>query len=550
MIIQRYFYAFILFLLLNLLFCAHIQPPTGGPEDKSGPTVKYISPSMGSVNVPTNVKITVVFSEWIKLSLKGKGVTIFPSVPLKVKVKANRLEIKPTEPLKDSTTYHLVITTVLQDLHNNSLAAPINLTFSTGSTLDSGFLTGCVIDETELNVQPIVSLFNITSQPKDSIFFGEAAYITQADTNGLFSFENIRCGSYYVVAFVDKNSDSKIQPLEKIYIPEDSVIKIEGNTKNIVLYWSDMDTSRQHVASVKKINDSTLFGLWKKRWDTLSYSQPPLFKVCQVSDTEKVVGIDKYEIDFSSLRFFLYLKNRLLPQRYRLFCYLKSILDTTLQVDTLEIDSISEIDTIPPIFLKFLVDSTLPLRPQISLIWSELIYFRDSLIMADSLGDTVLIIGNKELRDTSLFKTTRALLPGRRYTITILSSYGRDIAGNQLRSKDTTDTIKKIFIKTIEPDSIATSLSGGSKCLPQHQKRKWLFKYLKKELSVISKDISGNFIFDSIAAGKGRILTFIDYNDNNKIDRGNLLPFVAPEPYLLFPDTIEARARWDIEGIV
>ncbi len=43
--------------------------------------------------------------------------------------------------------------------------------------------------------------------------------------------------------------------------------------------------------------------------------------------------------------------------------------------------------------------------------------------------------------------------------------------------------------------------------------------------------------------------SFIDYNMDNKPTTGNLFPWVRPEPYHLFPDTIEARMRWDIEGI-
>jgi hypothetical protein len=30
---------------------------------------------------------------------------------------------------------------------------------------------------------------------------------------------------------------------------------------------------------------------------------------------------------------------------------------------------------------------------------------------------------------------------------------------------------------------------------------------------------------------------------------GSLVPWVAPEEFRAFPDTVEARARWDVEGI-
>ncbi|MGD9202126.1 MAG: hypothetical protein PVI26_11215, partial [Chitinispirillia bacterium] len=54
---------------------------------------------------------------------------------------------------------------------------------------------------------------------------------------------------------------------------------------------------------------------------------------------------------------------------------------------------------------------------------------------------------------------------------------------------------------------------------------------------------------DSIPASKGSIQFYVDYNRDNSYTKGSLFPWNPPEPYYSFSDTIEARARWDIEGI-
>jgi hypothetical protein len=41
----------------------------------------------------------------------------------------------------------------------------------------------------------------------------------------------------------------------------------------------------------------------------------------------------------------------------------------------------------------------------------------------------------------------------------------------------------------------------------------------------------------------------MDKNKNRTPDKGRIYPWYSPEPYLLATDTVEARARWDVEGV-
>jgi hypothetical protein len=76
-----------------------------------------------------------------------------------------------------------------------------------------------------------------------------------------------------------------------------------------------------------------------------------------------------------------------------------------------------------------------------------------------------------------------------------------------------------------------------------------VFSLFRTPYQFYSEDIDGGFVFDSIPAGEGNISYFIDYNSDGEYSQGNLIPWQPPEPYYSFTDTIEARARWDIEGV-
>jgi hypothetical protein len=540
----------ILILAATLLYtgCAHQQTPTGGPDDKTGPAVKSTYPASEALLVSRDVRITVTFAEWL-LPSSIKGITLFPATPIKAKVTGNRLEIKPLRRLNDSTTYHLVITSALKDLRNNPITKPLSIIFSTGPSLDSGKITGCIADPARKFLQPCVALFRTPWKPDDSGFCGPPDYFTQTDSTGLFSFEHVRTGAYRLIAFLDKNSDNRLQSGEDLYLPADSVVTIGALPTKPVLYPATFDTSRQAIATVKTIDTRTIIGEWKKPWDSLTCPAPPVVRL-EMADTVKrrsfAVATRLFE---GSTRFILLPEGTLDSIAYRLIYSYRSTLDTTAFVDTIRIDGAARPDTSGPGLIKTLPEKLLDLTTDLRLIWSEPVYPAAELTMADSLGDTLTISADTSVNDTTRYSIPRSLKPGRTYRIILLTSSGRDLSGNPLRARDSTDTASIIKLATLRADSIAVSLSGTLACLEKDSFRKWMFKPLSGGRTLINKDSANAFRFDSLASGKGVIGTFIDRNNNDRPDPGRLLPFQAPEPFVMFDDTVEARARWDVEGI-
>lgn len=535
-------------LLTFFIYCAHQVPPSGGPEDKEGPTVVTMVPQPEAVNVRKNSRVILTFSEWLHPS-SNKGIAIYPEIPIKTKVNGKRLEIRPVAPLNDSTTYHIVITTALKDLRNNPMGKPLSIVFSTGPALDSGTVSGCVADPSRQPLQPVVALFRAPWQPYDTGFTGPASYLAQADSSGRFTLNHIRTGTYFCIAYNDKNADSRLDAgTETLFTPADSIITISAKHDEITLYPSGFDTLSQSIASVKAIDNRTIVGYWKKPWDSLLYPSHPEFSLETADSQPSVLSLTRQPTNLPTT-FTLLCDTTLDSVSYRLIYTIKSLFDSATVTDTLRINGAALADTTKPFLKMFMPRNALRLQPDIRLIWSEPVFCKDTLILADSLGDTLHLFGNTFASDTSHFRPEHSLLPGRTYTVTLFTSDARDLNNNPLQSKDSTDTATVITISTIPADSIAISLQGKSPCLTASPKRKWLFKPQKNDLTFTTADNHNSFRFDSLPSCKGKIGTFIDFNDNDIPDNGRLLPFVAPEPFIMFDDTIEARARWDIEGI-
>lgn len=529
--------------------CAHQGTPSGGPDDKTAPTVAGSTPKAGSVNVPVKSRISITFSEWLSKN-SNRGISVYPPFKFKAQVNRNRLDIIPLENLRDSTTYHISITSQLQDLHSNSILAPLSLTFSTGAQLDSGKLGGCVVDPSKKSFQPKVALFKKENLTPDSSFCGQPDYLLQTDSLGKFQFYHIKSGSYYAVAFIDANSDNRIKPVdEAVYSTADSLVTISKTTEDIYLFLSSFDTTQQALKNVKAQSSTELTGEWIVPFDLRGgYSYPKC--IIEPVDSPSVKQTGNY-IPLSNGRFCCMLKTPMKIQPYRLIYTMRTPSDTDF-TDTLPFNGIDTKDTVLPKLLSGspAEKSTTDLDPKIMFIWSKPVILNTPLLLADSTGnDSILLKSNGGYCDTTFLPLKRKLRPSSKYRMIILSNMGNDMSGNLLKSRDSTDTVSVIDFSTTSEDSLAIMLKGSSTCPGKSVHRKWMFRPLNRQVTYISRDSSSFFRFDSIFGGKGIISYFDDLNENDKIDNGRLRPWIGPEPYFTAPDTIEARARWEIDGV-
>ncbi|MCU0608754.1 MAG: Ig-like domain-containing protein [Chitinispirillaceae bacterium] len=542
--------------MIFVLSCAHQMAPSGGPDDKSPPAVAWTAPASGSVNVDKQARVVIAFSEWIAPATAEKSVSVLPPVDggIRVAVSGKKLEIAPRKRFADSTTYHIVITSALQDLHSNPLASSVQFVFSTGASLDSGRIVGCVVDPASRNgknFRPTVALFRDQGKATDTLLFRTPDYLVQADSTAFFSFGFIRVGQYRMVAFLDQNGDRKLAPgTEAAYAPVRPTVLVSRQADTVRLYPVGSDTVSPRLSSARAAAPDAVIGTWEPAPpDSLrghSRFSWTLFRFDKPETGPAVTGVSS----LGGNRSLIMLADSLCRAPYGLVCqYRKTMgVNTFVVSDTVRFNGIDKGDTVRPVLQQPFPGGLVSLSPRIRLVLSEPVSIVSPLFLADSLRDTVMLVSDSGFADTVVMRTNRRLHAGSKYRLTLLRTDMRDIAGNYLKPRDSTDTVAVMLFTTAHSDSIAVSLGGCASCLSADARRIWEFMPFAG-VAVQCRDSAGCFRFDSIPAGGGFVGYFTDENNNGRADRGVLAPFMPPEPHDVFADTVEARARWEIDGL-
>ncbi len=585
-----------LFIISFLISCAQQVPPSGGPDDLTPPDLMESLPGLGATSVPKDVTFQFMFSEWINPASAKRSVTVYPPIEagLRIRVSGRTLTIDPKEDLSDSTTYHVTLTTALEDLHGNNLGTAIDLYFSTGPRLDSGMVYGCIPTNSGYAQKPTVALYRTDTIPQDSLLFMDPTYVTQTDSFGVYELTHIRPSSYYLLAFLDKNNDNRLSPQgnEEAFTYVEPGIRVDSTAGPFILFPSTVDTSAVEIVSLRTHNSRVLRVEWSEKpffspetldtiWhidaaDTTVESLPSIQSIIPVGEGRNAYLVLDRSMD-------------LIP--YRLIYPAASRTDSVMFfADSIRFNGTTVSDTIAPRFLKSLPDKSSRLDPQVRLIFSEPVRFlTDTIFLTtgtdgdtaepeDTLGqrDTAGIQDEAAAQDTVSAKDTMELTsstfavpidtagwadtisftvgrlePGKTYRGSIPISLIEDIAGNN--PSDTADTIAPETVDfsftTVSIDDICLKLRGGAPCLEPDTSRIWIFRPLRGNEEFFSRDSSGLFTFDSIPAGEGTLAYFLDRNGDGRHTEGRLFPRLAPEPYFTFSDTIEARALWEIEGV-
>ena len=506
-----------------LLSCANQAPPSGGPVDETPPAMSESYPAHGQVNVSARAIVSISFSEWVSAAGASGAVSVYPyfSGGVTVKTSKNRLRVIPKTPWNDNTTYHIVIGTTFKDLHGNALASPIDVVFSTGAVLDSGRLDGAAVSLAPFTTPPKAALYFESGEWTDSSYFSRPDYVAQTDSAGKFSFTHLREGKYRVAAFYDTYRFGRL-------VAGDSCL-----------------TSPEQTVTVTKAEQSIrLYPAESKAKDTVAAD---------------------------SLR-------------------------SGDAADSLAASKKTEADTLPLKLKSYLPKGLANLTPELRLIWSKparvSLGFAVAADSADSDSAAFYVADTVKYSDTTLLTTAKRLKPGLAYRLRIPAETVKDMDGNSaavdtVKSKadkkgggknkksaagdidsaavdiakdsglvaDTAeiDSVKQnaveVVIKTLPADSLCYRLQGGAECLEPHPKRKWVYTPKGRDEKFTVADSSGTFSFDSIPASKGTLLWFIDDNDDDRLTKGMLAPWRAPERFFAVPDTIEAKARWEIENL-
>src|SRR5690242_1663633 len=105
------------YILLMIVFCftgcASIQPPPGGPEDKTPPTLDTVMPPQRSLNVPRDTKLHFIFTHNIDRASFTSALSITPYLSGPVKYNwdgYDEVTVILPEQLRENTTYVVSLT--------------------------------------------------------------------------------------------------------------------------------------------------------------------------------------------------------------------------------------------------------------------------------------------------------------------------------------------------------------------------------------------------------------------------------------------------------
>ena len=208
---------------ISLASCANRGTPTGGEKDIEPPIILESKPENFSTNFKGN-EITIRFNEYVKIKDLRKQLIISPPMdtdpvvtPLSGASKSIIITIKDT--LKDNTTYAFNFGESIVDNNEQNPYPYYRYVFSTGNSIDSLSVKGYVVDALLEEPESFISvmLYEKDSTYTDSIVFKEKPrYITNTlDSLTTFSIDNIREGSYKLIALKDKNSNYKFNQKEE-----------------------------------------------------------------------------------------------------------------------------------------------------------------------------------------------------------------------------------------------------------------------------------------------------------------------------------------------
>ncbi|MBI4513731.1 MAG: carboxypeptidase regulatory-like domain-containing protein [Gemmatimonadetes bacterium] len=189
--------------------CAHVEPPSGGPQDLSPPFLVRVQPESLSVVPGFKGPVRFEFDEGISERNVERSVLLAPA-PGGVKIKKGKRSVsaEPRRGWEDGRVYHAVLLPVMRDLFGNQVKKPVRLVFSTGPEVPSNRVAGRVTDRITGRA---VRDARIEARWLD----GEVAYPSITDSVGAFELARLPAGQYRVIAFEDRNLNLAVDPLER-----------------------------------------------------------------------------------------------------------------------------------------------------------------------------------------------------------------------------------------------------------------------------------------------------------------------------------------------
>ena len=542
-----------LFLLLPLA-CAIPVMPTGGPVDEQPPIVDDSTPANESVNVETD-NITIVFSEYIDQASFAQSVSLTPAFdrPLAYRWKRRQVQITFPEALRENTTYILSIDTNLRDANRVALKEPITLAFATGPQINRGRLAGRVIDA--LGGEGVAGFDIFAYATPDSLLPAELPerpdYRTQTDENGAFSLEYLSEQPYFVIALQDRNRNRMPDGIESFAVPPTPFILADSSNTDDAGAWlvTTTDTIAPEVQRVRSLS-SRRFSLRLSESIQL-LSRDPQNWALRDSVSNQTIPVEDIYLYPEDPRTVYFVTQPLFASRHLVVPGgLADSSGNPVAPDETAFTPSSATDTLQLRFQGFFVESTSTATGQAVPLPSgrgpQLRFNQpppqEALTQYVSIADSS--------GQTTSFESTSG--NGAIYELTIAEDFSPQapftvrVDGAGFGAPDT--TFERIYQQLTEADlgelsgTVVAADSAGQPIVqlyPADDPK-------SPEVLQTPAQTDGRFIFSGLTGGTPyRFRAYVDFNDNQRWDGGQILPYLDAEPIAWYSDSLQVRARWE-----
>jgi hypothetical protein len=222
---------------LLALGCAVSEPPSGGPEDRSPPAVKFSVPRPDSTGVDPSSAIRIGFNEAMTQARVERLVATHPPIRIAaVRWEDNELVLEAEGGLARDTTYVVRVKPGYRDRHGVTATAWHEFAFATGAAIDSARIEGAVRLRREPSAKGIVRCFRVIAGDTLDPLTERPDRETATGPDGRYVLGHLPSGDarFRLMAFVDQNGNGvfdlntdpvAVRPDTVVLVPHVSVVR-------------------------------------------------------------------------------------------------------------------------------------------------------------------------------------------------------------------------------------------------------------------------------------------------------------------------------------
>lgn len=558
---RKYIYIILCAALTALFSCANPIPPSGGPGDKTPPSIKETSPAAMAKNFNGN-SVEIEFSNYMDKNKVIENVTIFPYVPALYDWSGKTLNIEFTEQLKPNTTYAILFGTDYTDYLKNKPTQGYSLVFSTGNSIDSGEVKGKLLDEKPSGIYIFCYRIDNINPDTLNLRLTKPDYRVQIGTSGLFTIPALSRGKYRIFSVTDELRDGIYTEGQDAIgtAPEDASVGDSAAMFITLHSGRRVDKLRPSMYYAEALNSFSVRADFSEPLDTASVTAASF----ALTDS---AGIDTLPIRYAYLsneaaqRVTLITRQELAQgKKYRLtaltgrYCAkdtagnpVSDSARSAFFIGTADRDS-SQLTIVKQSFRDSV--SGLPLDASIDFVFSAPIAGLDSIPYCELIrsADSARIPFRREMPRANHLR----IVPEKRMESHAAYKLSLRMAGiqsaNGQKAKDST-----IVLKWRTQDLRANSEVYGSVRFIVDSSKSYIIRITSKDGKYSSETRlrpDGTWAFPSVPAGMYRFRCFEDVNQDGKFFSGSIEPYRTSARMIDFRSEIKVPLRWKVENVI